>query len=128
MGEYLQRLFSTFPDGWPGTGLLLLRLALGAVLIHHAIPGLSGVHGPDPATWQWAAAGGALLLLAGLWTPVAGVLVGMIELWIAFFQPGDPWPPLLVASLGLGLAMLGPGAWSIDARLCGRKRIDIRPR
>ena len=86
------------------------------------------MHGPDPAMWQWAAAGGALLLLAGLWTPVTGVLVGVIELWIAFFQPGDPWTPLLVAALGLGLAMLGPGAWSIDACLCGRKRIDIRLR
>jgi len=73
-------------------------------------------------------AGGALLLLAGLWTPVAGVLVGIVEVWIAFFQPGDPWSPLLLAALGIGLAMLGPGAWSVDARLCGRKRIDVRPR
>ena len=127
MGVYLQRLFSTFPDGWPGTGLLLLRTALCAVLIHETMTGFTGLRGAT-ATLQWAAAGGGLLLLLGLWTPVTGVLVGIVELWDACFQPGDPWMAILVAALGLGLAMLGPGAWSIDARLCGRRRIEIPPR
>jgi len=99
-----------------------------SVLVDHAVRGLSGAQGANAATWQWAAAGGALFLLAGLWTPVTGVLVGIVELWVALSQSGDRWTPLLVAALGLGLAMLGPGAWSVDARLCGRKRIDIRPR
>jgi uncharacterized membrane protein YphA (DoxX/SURF4 family) len=49
--------------------------------------------------------------------------------WIAFSrhfsQPGDSWPPLMLAALGAILAMVGPGAWSIDARLFGRKHIDI---
>jgi uncharacterized membrane protein YphA (DoxX/SURF4 family) len=32
---------------------------------------------------------------------------------------------LAAALMGLGLALLGPGAWSIDARLYGRKRIHL---
>jgi putative oxidoreductase len=33
--------------------------------------------------------------------------------------------PAALAVIGLSLAMLGPGSWSIDARLFGRKRIDL---
>ena len=71
----------------------------------------------------------AALLLIGLWTPVAGVAVAIVEVWIAFSlhfsRSGDPWLPLMLAALGVILAMVGPGAWSIDARLFGRKHIDI---
>lgn len=74
------------------------------------------------------AAVAGLLLLAGLWTPMTGALVAIIELWIAFSRPIDPCTSILLGALGGGLAMLGPGAWSIDARLFGRKRIDIPDR
>jgi len=66
-----------------------------------------------------------LLLLVGLCTPVIGGLVAAIELWIAMSQVGNPWIPILLASLGGTAAMIGPGAWSIDARLFGRKHIDL---
>jgi putative oxidoreductase len=70
--------------------------------------------------------GGAagILLIAGLWTPIAGTLVTLIELWSLFSQAGDPWIPILLGTLGAAQAMLGPGAWSVDARLFGWKRID----
>jgi len=67
-----------------------------------------------------------IFLFAGLWTPFAGALQAIIELWIAFSLGREGAIHLLAATLGIGLAMLGPGAWSIDARLFGRKRIDIR--
>ena len=70
----------------------------------------------------------ALLLIAGLWTPIAGVLVLTVELWAVFSEPADHWTHLLVGTLGAGLALLGPGAWSVDARLFGWKRIASRPR
>jgi hypothetical protein len=49
----------------------------------------------------------------------------MIGLWSIFSGNGDPWSQLQLAILGAGLAMIGPGAWSVDARLFGRKRIDL---
>lgn len=66
-----------------------------------------------------------VLLTAGLWTPVAGVTTAMIGLWSMFSGAGDPWSQLQLAILGAGLAMIGPGAFSVDARLFGRKRIDL---
>jgi putative oxidoreductase len=77
---------------------------------------------------QLVAAGAAALLLVGLWTPVAGVLMAVAELGLAFTRPADPWMHILLAALGVSLAMLGPGAWSVDARLFGRKRIQIPQR
>jgi putative oxidoreductase len=121
----LQRLFSTFPDGLPGTGILLLRLVAGIVLIYQSLIGLPGANLLEPATQELIAAGAGILLLVGLWTPMAGVLVVLVELWIAISRPSDLCTTLLLGALGAGLAMLGPGAWSIDARLFGRRRIEI---
>lgn len=69
-----------------------------------------------------AAAG--ILLLAGLWTPLAGAVTAIVEAWIAFSDPGNLWMPLALGVLGASLAMIGPGAWSLDARLFGRTRIE----
>jgi putative oxidoreductase len=72
--------------------------------------------------------GAGLLLLVGLWTPVAGTLaaVGKVSaLSLHFSHSGDPWIPIAQAVLAAVLAMVGPGAWSVDARLFGRKRIDM---
>jgi len=70
-----------------------------------------------------AGAAAGLLILGGLWTPVVGVLAGIVEVWIAFTQPGTQPLAIMLAVLGVSLAMIGPGAWSIDARLYGRKQI-----
>lgn len=74
------------------------------------------------------ATGAGLLLLAGLWTPVAGAMVALLEVWKAVSQPVDPWTHILLGTLGAALAMIGPGAWSVDAGLFGWKRIDIPTR
>jgi hypothetical protein len=81
LGRSLQRLFSTFPDGWPGFGLLLMR---------------------------------------------AGIGIALDQIWIAVSLQSsgrdDKWIGILLAVLSAGVAMLGPGAWSIDARMFGRRR------
>jgi putative oxidoreductase len=65
-------------------------------------------------------------LLVGLWTPVVGTLIAIVEVWIIFVVAGDLSVPLMLATIGAALAMIGPGAWSIDARLFGRKHIEGR--
>lgn len=123
----MQRLFTMFPGGWPGAGLLLLRVAA-------ALPLLIGGSSPFWGMPQGGLYGRIIaisigaLLLAGLWTPIAGGLQAVIELWIVLSQGGEASVHLLLAALGVSLVMLGPGAWSVDARLFGRKRIDIRSR
>jgi putative oxidoreductase len=124
----VQRLFSTFPDGWPGTGLLFLRGMVAIPPLQHAIAGLLAAPPPALINLQLIAAGAGALLLLGLWTPVAGVLMAVAELCLTFSHPVDPWRHILLGALGAALAMLGPGAWSVDARLFGRKRIQIPQR
>lgn len=124
----MQRLFSTFPDGWPGAGLVFLRAVVAIPPVQHGIAGLLTTPMSALAGLQLVAAGAAALLLVGFWTPVAGVLMAMAEMYLAFSHSHDPWIHTLLGSLGASLAMLGPGAWSVDARLFGRKRIQIPQR
>jgi len=125
----VQRLFSGFADGWPGTGILLLRLLTGAALIHFGIANLPEAPPLATVVLQITGVGAGILLLIGLWTPVVGALAAIVKVLIAFSRyfshSGDPWILILQAVLGAVLAMVGPGAWSIDARLFGRKRIDM---
>jgi putative oxidoreductase len=125
----VQRLFSGFADGWPGLGLLLLRLLTGVALIYFGIANLREIPPLATAVLQIVGIGAGILLLVGLWTPVAGALAAIVKVWTAclryFSHSGDPWIPIMLAVLGAVLAMVGPGAWSIDARLFGRKRIDM---
>jgi uncharacterized membrane protein YphA (DoxX/SURF4 family) len=69
---------------------------------------------------------GALLLIVGLWTPAAGTLILLIESCRAFSGRSSIENAVLLAALGAGLALLGPGSHSIDARRYGRKRIELR--
>jgi putative oxidoreductase len=125
----VQRLFSGFADGWPGIGLLLLRLLTGIALVYFGIANLREPPLLATAVLQIIGIGAGILLLVGLWTPVVGALAAIVKLWIAFSRfsshSGDPWVAILQAVLSAVLAMVGPGAWSIDARLFGRKRIDM---
>src|SRR5271166_4879914 len=124
----LRRLYSTFAGGWPGTGLLLLRLVAGSALVVRASSTLW--HDPPISTTIMAAflAGSGLLLISGLWTPIAGALIALVETWQIMTIAGDQWVPLLLGTVGGALAMLGPGLWSVDARLFGWKRVQAPPR
>jgi putative oxidoreductase len=124
----LRRLYSTFAGGWPGAGLLLLRVVIGTALVVRAASKL-WIDAPLNVTIPAVLLMGAgILLIAGLWTPIVGTSVALIEIWKIITLPGDKWVWLLLGTAGAALAMLGPGLWSIDARLFGWKRIEAPPR
>jgi uncharacterized membrane protein YphA (DoxX/SURF4 family) len=121
----VQRLFSNFASGWPGAGVLLLRLIAGFGVLYQAIPSaLSAVDSTRAVPLAFAGGCGVLLVI-GLCTPYAGVGTALIESWMALTQTTDPLAHVVLIGIGLGLAMIGPGAWSVDARLFGRKQIDL---
>ena len=105
-----------------------MRLVLGTTLIARSLILLRGNPPILLTTLSGLLIGSGLLLLAGLWTPVVGTLVAGIEVWKIFLLPEDLWIYVLLGTLGAALAMLGPGAWSVDARLFGWKRIDPQDR
>ena len=87
----------------------------------------------DPPPWNviipaMLLIGAGILLIAGLWTPIAGTLVALTEIWAMLKLPGDKWLWLMLGTAGAALAMLGPGLWSVDARLYGWKRLEATPR
>jgi uncharacterized membrane protein YphA (DoxX/SURF4 family) len=130
----VQRLFSTFPAGAPGAGLLLLRAATGLAAITRGIASLSGQEEPTLLAWMGGAtaiASGFAFLL-GLLTPGVGVLIALIgvALFSGWMPTGaHPSPDLLSTSLfvvvALAIVLLGPGAYSLDAYLFGRREIVI---
>jgi putative oxidoreductase len=123
----LQRLFSAFPNGWPGRGLLLQRLVTATFLFCFGFGQLRDA--PQFALFfpHLIGAGAAIFLLLGLWTPICGALITVVEVWIAF-SSACSGIPILLATSSATLAMIGPGAWSIDARLFGRKHFEIPQR
>lgn len=133
--QHLQRLFSTFPGGWPGVGLLLLRAAVGITAVIQG--GVYLTNGGSPTLETWVAglfvATAGISLLIGFLTPLSGALVALATLCIArswFPLPAPnlfstPLPAVLVIVVSTAVALLGPGALSVDCRLFGRREIII---
>ena len=118
----MQRLFSTFAGGWAGTGLLLQRFLISAILLHGVFLNLEKTRHFSPVTLPVIA---SLLLIIGFGTPYIGLLVAATQLWLIFAGSADPWTAIILFGLGASLAMIGPGAWSMDARFFGRKHVEI---
>jgi len=123
----LRRSFSAFPDGWPGQGLLLLRVTVGLPLVYWGMTDLLAGHFLAIPELTGAVAG--VLLISGLFTPVAGAIIVLAEASAAFSPASayhaGPWIRIFLAALGASVAMIGPGAWSVDARRFGRRVFEI---
>ena len=122
----VQRLFATFPDGQPGAALLLLRLSLAGVLALHGAAYWQGL----PAFW-WRSSAVALdyswrsVCIRRLWRFSGQPPVH----WRLFFFKGDdPVGAVFVLLVMVALGMLGAGAYSLDARMYGRREVVVPAR
>lgn len=103
----------------------MLRIVAGILPIYDGIARLMGAAPNGSVALQVTAASAGIFLLAGFWTPVAGALLAGSDIWLALSGTAHLRSSILLATIGAAIAVLGPGAWSIDALLFGRKRLDI---
>jgi uncharacterized membrane protein YphA (DoxX/SURF4 family) len=131
----LQRLFSSFPEGWPGTGLIFLRLAIALNAMSSGVGALVGSSSQAISSWavgSLAIAVGAAIFV-GFLTPVASAAatVGYLITGVSSFLMTEANHHIStlgafnLAAISAALVMLGPGAFSLDARLFGRREIII---
>jgi hypothetical protein len=121
----MDRLYSRFPGGSVGLGLLLLRLIVAAWYLQNGIP----MFGASPVAVFLAVVltSTALLVIAG-WVTSANASVGAVCLIVSLLLGSKPdhwFPVLLVAALSGSLALLGPGGYSLDARLSGWRTVNL---
>ena len=118
----MQKLFSMFPRGAPGLALLLLRLFVGAVLVSDAVTAVPALN----VVLACVLVACALAVVVGVTTPIAAVLAALIEM-IALNGHSIALHAFAPIVIGVSLALMGPGAYSLDARMFGRRLLEFGP-
>ena len=126
--------YPRFPGGVAGVGLLLLRVLVGGPTI---VAGLiaagsiqAGRYGGVIVPVGTVLLGSTLML--GLWTRTGATLAALTSACVALRWTSASvalaWPVGPAAALALvssAIALLGPGAFSIDARLFGHREVVL---
>ena len=103
-----------FPRGAPGVALVLLRFAVAATLW----AGVPEHCRPAPLVFLLL----TMALCLGMLTPLAAVLCAFLHgAGIAWCEQAQTLPAIVAVAHASALALLGPGAYSIDCRLFGRR-------
>ena len=119
----MQRLFTMFPLGPAGIALFLLRLSAAAMMLMMVVPG------GEVTSSQWAFTGVAVLagfLVVGAFTPLLCALGCCLEIAALFSLRGVNAFYMLFSIVDTAaLGLLGPGGYSLDARMFGRRRVVL---
>jgi hypothetical protein len=116
----MQRLLGTFPNRRAGVALLILRLAVAAALISSA----RLCPGTETDVLLALSRIAAVLIIVGWYTPLAAtsaVVVSLCTFWVC----RGPGINTLIIAILIAVGLLGAGAYSVDARLYGRRRLVV---
>jgi hypothetical protein len=116
----MQRLFGSFPDRGAGFALLILRLAVAAALVSNT----RLCPGPESELLLALSRIAAVLIVVGWYTPLVAVsaaLISLCSLWVCRELEVN----VLMIAILVAIGFLGAGAYSVDARLYGRRRLVV---
>ena len=125
----IERLYTAFPISHPGIGLFLLRFLTGGSLVAKryqvVFASLAARHIRNELFAETVAATallGGFFMIAGFATSIVAIVATIAGLVSACSGVAAP-ESLFLAALSFIVALLGPGAWSVDARLFGWRQI-----
>jgi uncharacterized membrane protein YphA (DoxX/SURF4 family) len=133
---WVQRSFSTFAPGWPGGGLLVLRIALGVPLLIEGAALFAGSRASLLILIALISVAVGVALLVG-YAVGRGAIVGAVAVIAVHFSSlhggslnlfSSNIDCFLAISIATALRFVGPGAYSVDARRFGQREIVIPPR